>query len=154
LVLGVEADFQGTSQTNTQNFGCGFDCVLTEDIKIPWFATFGARAGVAFDRILVYGTGGVAWLDASDNLTAAAGGISATLLNLSNSQAGWTAGAGIEVAFAENWTARIEYLFMDVSPSFTGTAPAAIGGGTITENGTIKDSIVRAAINFKFTPTF
>jgi hypothetical protein len=39
---------------------------------------------------------------------------------------------------------------MDVSPTLNGTAPAFIGGGTVTENATIKDSIVRAGINFKF----
>jgi outer membrane immunogenic protein len=150
LVLGVEADFQGTGQSQTGNLGCGFGCVLSEEVKIPWFATFRARAGVAWDRILFYGTGGVASLDYSDTLTATAGGINATLLDLSNTQLGWTVGAGVEVAIAENWTARLEYLFMDVSSTLTETAPAFIGGGTVTENVTIKDSIVRAGINFKF----
>ncbi len=152
VVLGIEADFQGTAQSNTENVGCGFDCIVTEDIKIPWFATARARAGIAIDRILVYGTGGAAWMNVSDKLTAAAGGVSATLLDLSTTKVGWTAGAGVEVALAQNWTARVEYLFMDVTPSISGTVPSAIGGGTITENGAIKDNVVRAAVNFKFTP--
>ncbi len=152
VVLGIEGDFQGTAQSNTESVGCGFDCVLTEDIKIPWFATARARAGLAIDRVLVYGTGGVAVMDVSDTLTAAGGGVTTTLLDLSTTKVGWTAGAGVEVALAQNWTARVEYLFMDVNPSITATAPSAIGGGTVTEDGTIKDSVVRAAVNFKFTP--
>lgn len=152
LVLGIEGDIQGTGQSKTETVSCGFLGCITEDAKIPWFATFRARAGVAVDRVLFYGTGGVAWLEAKDTLTAAAGGISATVLDLSDTRTGWTAGAGVEVAFADNWTARVEYLFVDVSPSATGTVPAALGGGTVTENATIKDNIIRAGINFKFTP--
>lgn len=148
-VLGIEGDFQGTTQSKTQTIACGGGCSLTEEAKIPWFATVRARAGVAFDRVLIYGTGGVAFLDASDKLTATGGG---TVLSASNTKTGWTAGAGVEVAFTENWTARIEYLFVDVSPSFTGTVPASLGGGTVTESATIKDSVVRVGVNFKFRP--
>jgi len=152
FVLGLEADFQGTSQSKTSSFACGAGCVITGTGKIPWFATLRGRAGVAMDRVLVYGTGGAVWLHASDKITASGGGITATLIDTSDTKTGWTAGAGVEVAFSQNWTARIEYLFVDVKPTLTAAVPAAIGGGTATANVTIKDSIIRAGVNFKFTP--
>ncbi len=147
LVLGVEGDFQGTTQSKTQTFACG-GCGLSEEAKIPWFATLRARAGAAADRVLFYGTAGVAFLDASDKLTNPQG----TLVSSSDTKTGWTAGAGVEVAFTENWTARIEYLFVEAKPSVTGTVPAFLGGGTVTESATIKDNVVRAGVNFKFNP--
>jgi opacity protein-like surface antigen len=49
------------------------------------------------------------------------------------------------------WTARVEYLFIDVSPTLTAAVPAFIGGGTVTANSTIKDNVVRVGVNFKFT---
>jgi outer membrane immunogenic protein len=146
-VLGIEGDFQGTTQSKTESLACG-GCGLSEQVKIPWFATVRARVGVAVDRVLVYGTGGVAFMDVSDKLTVPNG----TLVNTSDTKTGWTAGAGVEVAFTENWIARIEYLFVEAKPSVTGTVPASLGGGTITESATIKDSVVRVGVNFKFRP--
>ena len=63
--------------------------------------------GYAFDRFLVYGTGGAAF-----------GNIQASFSNdpvSSATETGWTVGAGVEVAFAPNWTAKAEYLFVDLS---------------------------------------
>ncbi len=149
FVLGLEADFQGTSQSKTSNLGCGAGCILTGEGKIPWFATLRGRAGVAFDRVLVYGTGGAVWLEAKETVTATG---AATLIDASDTKTGWTAGAGVEVAFSQNWTARIEYLFLDVKPTLTASIPAAFGGGTATDNVTIKDNVIRAGVNFKFGP--
>ena len=71
-----------------------------------WLATVRGRAGYAFDRFLVYGTGGAAFGD----LQAAFGA-----LPFSNStQTGWTAGAGVEFAFTPNLTAKVEYLYVDL----------------------------------------
>jgi outer membrane immunogenic protein len=60
---------------------------------------------------------------------------------------GWTAGAGVEVAFADQWTAKIEYLFVDlgkVTCSSTSEFFCGTGSMTLTEN------IVRGGVNYKF----
>jgi len=140
LVLGLEGDWQWSGQRSTVS---GPD--LSGTVKLPWFATARARVGVAADRVLFYATGGAAWMDVNTTLNETAQG--AALGNTSNTQIGWTAGAGVEWAFAQNWTARVEYLFMDFTPSST---VALTGGGTLTQSLTIKDNLVRGGINFKF----
>jgi outer membrane immunogenic protein len=76
-----------------------------------------ARAGIALDRFLLYGTGGLAATD----LELSGGGISddKTLW-------GWTAGAGVEGMLTDNITARVEYRFTDYQDkTFT------LGGGPV-----------------------
>jgi outer membrane immunogenic protein len=55
------------------------------------------RLGVAVDRVLLYGAGGVAWINASDNLTGSAFGITANIASLSDTAVGFAAGGGVEI---------------------------------------------------------
>jgi outer membrane immunogenic protein len=91
-------------------------------------------------------------MNVSDDLNAEGFGVTLNLVSASDTALGWTAGAGVEVALSPNWTARLEYLFLDVQPTLTASVPGFLGGGTITDTGTIKDSVVRAGVNFKFSP--
>ena len=76
------------------------------EAKSDWLATVRGRAGYAFDRILVYGTGGGAF----GNVQAA----SRRAPFSSATQIGWTAGGGVEFAFTPNLTAKVEYLYVDL----------------------------------------
>ncbi len=137
VVFGVEADgdwsnFSGT--TFNGSCGGGVGCQTNSN----WLATARGRVGYAWDRVLVYGTAG----GALANVQAAAG-----LFPFSSStQAGWTAGAGIEYAFAPNWTAKVEYLFVDLANASCGTANC--GGTTTTVS--LNENIIRGGVNFKF----
>jgi len=62
----------------------------------------------------------------------------------SSSQLGWTAGVGLEYAFLGNWTAKLEYLYVDLGSFNTGPAP-------IVNNVSFKENIVRAGLNYKFS---
>ena len=62
----------------------------------------------------------------------------------SKSQFGWTFGAGLEYAFMGNWTAKLEYLYVDLGSFNAGIAP-------IVNNVSFKESIVRAGINYRFS---
>jgi outer membrane immunogenic protein len=139
-VLGVEADWDWSNLNGTSSIGgCGPGC----ETKADWLSTVRGRAGWAFDRVLLYGTGGVAFAPIQ---TGFSGGPFQ-----STTQVGWTAGAGIEFAFAPNWTAKAEYLYADLgnvtcnSDCFAGTPPTPL---------TVKftDNIIRAGVNFKFNP--
>jgi outer membrane immunogenic protein len=74
-----------------------------------------------------------------------------------HTQAGWTAGAGIEWAFADNWTAKVEYLFVDVGSvnvtcvvtACTNTTLGFTASG-IPVSASLTENIVRAGVNFKF----
>jgi outer membrane immunogenic protein len=144
FVLGIEGDWDWAN-LNVTTFstagGCSpFGCTTQSD----WLATVRGRVGYAWDRILFYGTGGAAFA----NVQAAAGA-----LPFSNStQTGWTAGAGIEWAFLPNWTAKVEYLYVDLGSQSCGFANC--GGGTfatpVVTTVSLTENIVRAGVNFKF----
>jgi outer membrane immunogenic protein len=58
--------------------------------------------GFAWNQVLLYGTAGGAWTSMKTSL----------ISGQSSNAFGWTAGAGIEYAFADFWTAKFEYLFV------------------------------------------
>ncbi len=70
LVIGIEGDFDWSGQKRTDSFACGAACTVSETIKLPWIATIRGRFGYAIDRVLLYATGGVAFTNSSDNVTA------------------------------------------------------------------------------------
>lgn len=148
FVLGAEADMQWSGQSNTTSTSCGAGCTLSETAGIDWFATVRARAGVTFDRLLVYGTGGLAILNTSDKLNALGFGATINLVSLSDTSVGFAAGAGAEYAITNSILAKVEYLYMQADANASGAF--ALVGGTVTETATIKDSIVRAGVNYKF----
>jgi outer membrane immunogenic protein len=101
--------------------------------------------------LLIYGTGGLAYgqIDASANTHFGGDGILDFPANVSKTKAGWTAGAGAEWMFARNWSAKAEYLYVDLgSASAIGTdvtAPSAVGYTWKT-----KENIVRVGVNYHF----
>ena len=158
MVLGVEADIQGSSQKSRVD-GAFSDPIFGPvtfsggvENKLKWFGTVRGRAGIAFDRVLWYGTGGWAFGKsefAEGALTSSnAGGlIASTAFNTSNSMDGWTVGGGIEWAFLDNWTAKFEYLYIDFGSRDNVAIP---GGPFIITNGHFIDNVARAGVNYKF----
>jgi outer membrane immunogenic protein len=134
FVLGIEADGDWANLTGTTSTNCGGGCTTQSD----WLATVRGRAGYAFDRILIYGTGGAAF----GNLQAAQGANPFS----SSTQTGWTAGGGIEFAFTPNLTGKVEYLYVDLGSQSCGLANCGATATTVT----LTENVVRAGINYKF----
>jgi outer membrane immunogenic protein len=151
LVLGVEVDgdWSGQSRTNTTLACFGF-CTVSETVGINWFATARARVGYAFDRVLVYATGGGAAINASDSVNASAFGLTVNIASISSTAFGYVVGGGVEAAIMPNLSARAEYLFMS-SSNFSGSTTIPVVGGTITERATLYDNIVRVGLNYRFS---
>ena len=163
FVGGLEADIQGTNEKGTRNFICSAVVCLPPPAlalpavsvamgqKIDWFGTLRGRAGVlAAPALLLYATGGLAYgeVNTSDTINALAP------FSTNATNVGWTAGAGIEGVLGGNWTARLEYLYVDLGKangSFL-TAINALGGGMLSANynSHVTDNIVRVGINYKF----
>ena len=163
FVWGLEADIQGTNEKATRNFVCAAVTCLPAvalalpavtvalNQKIDWFGTVRGRLGVlAAPTLLLYATGGLAYgeVNTSDAINML------TPFSTNTTNVGWTAGAGIEGVIGGNWTARLEYLYVDlgkVNGSFL-TTIGALGGGVLSANynSHINDNIVRAGINYKF----
>jgi outer membrane immunogenic protein len=117
-----------------------------------WLATFTARGGYAFDRSLFYVKGGVAGAEFKDSawLTDVAGGY-IDFGNQTDTHLGWTIGAGYEYAILDNWTAKIEYDYLDFGT--TREAFSANEGGTSAQwNQSIAHKLqqVEAGFNYRF----
>jgi len=133
-VFGIEADFDGSSQNNTTTVG-----PVTETDKIPWLGTVRGRIGAAFDRFLVYGTGGIGWGEFQSTLTVPG----LLLASSTQSHNGWVAGGGVEYGITNNVTARVEYLYFDSGNVSLGNFPG------VTTTGRVQDSMVRFGANYK-----
>ena len=120
--------------------------------KIDWFGTVRARGGfLVTPTVLLYATGGLAY---GEIKTSDAIGVVPTVFSTSSTNVGWTVGAGIEGAIGGNWTAKLEYLYVDLGKangSFL-TTIGGLGGGVLSSNYSshITDNIVRAGINYRF----
>jgi outer membrane immunogenic protein len=122
-VFGLEGDIQATGADDT---------FAPWKFSNPWFGTVRGRAGYALGNVLFYGTGGLAF-----------GELRATTFGLSESHTnvGWTLGAGAEMGFAPNWSAKVEYLFVDLSNSDFVITGASNG---------YRFGLVRAGVNYRF----
>ena len=129
-------------------------CVL--DQKLEWFGTVRGRAGIlATPRVLFYATGGLAY--GSIKTSAALAGVTnggvaiASFGSSTDTRFGWTVGAGVEGKITQNWSAKLEYLYMDLG-SFNGGTYTLDPGNTIgiRTNSDFRDHILRAGINYTF----
>jgi outer membrane immunogenic protein len=122
LVVGAETDVQWSNADDT---------VSPRKFSNSWFGTTRGRVGYAMNNVLLYGTGGLAYGD----LELTSGGTSQ-----SRTAFGWTLGAGAEVGLTPNWTAKIEYLYVDLADKsyFTGSTHG------------FDSSVMRAGVNYRF----
>jgi outer membrane immunogenic protein len=142
LVLGIEGDFDWTSLK-----GSGHDSFAnTINTETQWTSTVTGRIGAAFDRLLVYGKGGVAFAHVNDGLTDVFGGVASA----SQTRTGWTAGVGLEYAFAPNWSAKIEYDYLGFGSENVNFATAHFPAYNTSNSLNVQE--VKAGINFKFGP--
>jgi outer membrane immunogenic protein len=151
-VAGIELDIQGAGQSGNTTFGVLLTPGDTLGVKdeLQWFGTVRGRFGYAFGdmgRWLAYGTFGLAYGGAKLSGSGTVGGAPFAFSQTGN-PLGFTAGVGLEWAFADRWSAKLEYLFVD----YTGGTPAVtLPGGVVslTENDMI-DKIVRVGANYHF----
>jgi len=136
FVWGLEGDIAWADVNGSVSCGLGLTCETSN----RWFGTARGRLGYAFDRFLPYITGGAAFGDVRANLNPG------PLLSASDTRVGWTVGAGLEYAFLGNWTAKIEYLYVDLGSFNAGFTPALVPTSV-----NFKENIVRAGLNYKFS---
>jgi outer membrane immunogenic protein len=143
-VFGVEGDISWTNKKGSSfDTGPAGTPTTLSETKEKWISTSRARIGWAWDRALVYITGGLASAKVDATVTFAPGSFTDT-----HTLYGWTAGAGVEYAFLNNWSLKVEYLyarFENQAYLFTG-APVTPRGALNLDN-----HIVRAGLNWKFS---
>jgi outer membrane immunogenic protein len=146
FVFGVEGDWDYSAiNTGTTASICTFSgqCQTGNN----WLATARGRAGYAADRVLFFATAGGAFANVQTNFNGT---------TTSHTQSGWTAGAGVEWAFADNWTAKVEYLYVNLGNGTVNCATAVcLGppnpGVPIPVSVTLTENLIRAGVNYKFS---
>jgi outer membrane immunogenic protein len=123
FVFGAETDLQISGADDT---------FAPYKFSNPWFGTLRGRAGMAMNNILFYATLGLAY-----------GGLKGENAGLSESKThvGWAAGLGAEIGLTPTWSAKIEYLYTDLS-SRTYSVTGADNG--------LSSSFVRIGVNYHF----
>lgn len=134
LVLGLEGDI------NWANFHGSFAnglCPAGCQTRSDWFGTVRGRLGFAIDRVMPYITGGLAFGDIQANPAGFSG--------VSNTNVGWTLGAGIEAALAPQWSAKLEYLYIDL-----GDVGCGAGACPVASTVDLRTSVLRVGFNYRF----
>lgn len=140
-VLGLEADISFSSLNHTAS---GFFSTDTYQSQLDWLSTVRGRIGYAFDRWLVYGTGGGAFAQLKDAYAAPGFPFVA---EPNSTVGGWTAGGGIEYAVADHWTIKAEYLHVGFSNRSATENTSGFGYAFAFKD---RLDIARVGINYKF----
>lgn len=143
FVIGAEGDYSwaNVKQTINNPLGTGGSATLKND----YFATAALRLGYAMDRTLIYAKGGGAWTRDKFDLTDGVGGFANGTFNRS----GWLIGGGVEYAFWNNLSAKVEYNYLTFK-SITETLTT--GGGLVATSPSVglKTHLVKVGLNYKF----
>lgn len=128
FVFGVEADW---SWTNADGSTAIPGAILNTEHN--WYGTATARVGYAVDNWLWYVKGGAAWMDADYSI----GGVSS-----GDTRTGWTVGTGLEWALGPNWSAKLEYNYLDFGSERI-AAPIGVDADT-------QAHLVKLGLNYRF----
>jgi outer membrane immunogenic protein len=134
-VLGLEGDIDWSDiRGSAVNAPClGVSC----ETRNSWLATARGRIGYSFGRFMPYVTAGGAFGDVKMNPIG--------LASQTDTRAGWTAGGGVEFALTGPWTAKVEYLYVDLGNETCNAANCGIATSV-----DFTSNIVRAGLNYRF----
>jgi outer membrane immunogenic protein len=123
FVFGAETDIQLSGADDT---------FAPWQFSNPWFGTLRGRAGVAIGNVLVFGTAGLAYGDLR---------VETSNLSESHTSLGWAAGGGVEVSFTPRWSAKAEWLYLDLADRSYALTGANNGLAT---------NLLRLGVNYHF----
>lgn len=140
VVAGLEGDISWSGIRDSFRDNAGFCGPAPCVTNLQWLGTNRARVGFAWDRFLIYATGGVAY-----------GSVQATccaipvITDETRQRSGYVVGGGIESMLAANWSAKLEYLYVDLGEktNYHTTQPAG-------EKVLVTSNMVRLGINYHF----
>jgi outer membrane immunogenic protein len=177
FVYGIEADLQATGERGDTTIcitaGCPAGGIFgTASYKLPWLATLRGRLGVTVTpRVLLYATGGLAVGEVDSTFAGGLGGAPIASLSSNTTRAGFVVGGGVEGALDNNWSAKLEALYVDLGSfdtTFAGVTNTSVTNAlntpqldfntvtttTTTSSGNfhshVSDFIVRVGLNYRF----
>jgi len=146
-LVGVEGDF-GWLDIDRTNIEWN-DRPLV-GLKSDWYGTLRGRLGYVAGPSLLYVTGGGAWVHLTDTFGGGAGGLAA--VTNSATPTGWTAGGGIETKLSRAWTAKTEYLYINVGDTNFAADPYGVVGTPTTVGHSFH--VIKTGLNYKFGEPF
>lgn len=153
LVAGLEADLQYTGVDGTRSVISQVDLnPYAQSVDSHWLSTTRGRLGFVYGPWLVYGTGGlaVAHVGYNDNFLGRHG-VGPINSSSNYTAVGWTAGGGAEWMFAPRWSAKVEYLFVDLgSQTDSASTIYAAGVAVITHMHSFTENIARLGVNYRW----
>jgi outer membrane immunogenic protein len=166
IVVGIEGDISWMDIHGQFRSSTSFDGVTTSEgvsAKLDWLATLRSRLGWAYDRYLLYGTGGVAFggVHGAGDFTLNIDQVPVLSIATSDrkTQVGWTAGAGVEGMITSNWSVKLEYLYTDLGwlkhegpLAVSGLLASQLGGISLSGGGDFKVVVqtIKLGLNYRF----
>ena len=148
-VFGVGGDFSwiNASQDTVTNGSLLAGSVIHSQVKTDWLATLTGRVGYAMNNWLLYAKGGAGWARQTYGGYATSGGATVLVNDITDTRTGWTVGGGVEWGFGRNWSAFLEYDYLDF-----GTKSYALTSTTSTSTYDVKSSAseLKAGVNYRF----
>jgi outer membrane immunogenic protein len=153
-IFGIEGDFSGanitgnTSSCFTQVVGTIQSC----STNVKSLGTVTGRFGTAWDRTLLYVTGGAAWIreDHANGCNACSFTGGPNVWTASETRGGWLVGIGAEYAFAGPWSAKLEYDYVGLGTQNVGKFIATPSGAPFTEDIRQNMQLVKFGVNYRF----
>jgi outer membrane immunogenic protein len=167
FVYGVEGQFSwtGMKEDSLSKLGdfryldCWYGYTKEIDLKahtdVNWVATLAGRIGYAVDRVLIYAKGGVAFADQDYNWIVTKGTKDIATAKFSDTRTGWMVGGGAEWALTHNWSAKLEYNFMEFGTETITAATSVCLYGQCSKKDVRVDidehmHVVKLGINYRF----
>lgn len=152
FVTGVEADINYVDAKKSATYISLLRPVTTVKSDMNWLGTARVRAGVAIDRLFLYGTGGLAFGQVKNSAAIYSfnGGPLAYWGSKNDTRMGWTLGAGAEYAITNNLTVKGEYLYYNLGKKTIAVNPTTLVGPNFGAKFKNDGHIVRAGLNWKF----
>lgn len=150
FVAGIEGDFSWSGIDGSA------PCVvvLSCSTKVKWVGDITGRIGLTVDRALIYLKGGAAWAETEYGVTIPsipAAGFAGVSTKTSDTRFGGLLGLGVEYAVARNWSAKVEYNYIDFGSSDQ-TISTTIAGVPLAATASVDQQlhIVKAGVNYRF----
>ncbi|PWT84452.1 MAG: hypothetical protein C5B56_15585 [Proteobacteria bacterium] len=152
VLLGFETDFSGWDMSASSGVALAFPTLnSTTTVSSSWLFTARPRLGFANGNMLTYVTGGLAVANFNLSQSILLGGVGPALTGASSTtEAGWTAGFGIQYAVTRDWGIKAEYLYVSFPNQSASQVVPGFPAFTGTVTGNLTSSIARAGFDYRF----